>query len=150
MPWALQAKKLVLVLATFLSITDASREAPKVRILDKVFCIYYSVQFRKDKSKDVLALLDCGSEINAMTLAYTVHLSLKVTMTNVGAQKVDGSSLVSYGIVIATFQVVDKLDCSWFFKETFLLADISMEVVLGMLFLIFSNADVQFAEKELT
>ena len=33
--------------------------------------------------------------------------------------------------------------------ETFLLADISMEVVLGMLFLTFSNADIQFAEKKL-
>ena len=150
MLWAPQAKKLVLVSATFLSMTDASREAPKVRVLDNVSCICYSVQFRKDKGKDILALLDCGSEINAMTSAYTVYLSLKVTMTNVGAQKIDRSSLVTYSMVIATFQVVDKLDRFWFFEQTFLLANISMEVVLGMLFLIFSNADIQFAEKEFT
>ena len=44
----------------------------------------------------------------------------------------------------------DKLGRIWFFQETFLLADISTGVVLGMPFLTFSNADVQFVEKELT
>ena len=53
-------------------------------------------------------------------------------------------------MVIATFQFVDKLACSRFFKETFLPVDISIEVVLGMPFLTFSNADVQFTEKEFT
>ena len=71
-------------------------------------------------------------------------------MTNVGTQKIDKSSLAIYAIVIAAFKVVDKLGCSWFFQETFLLADINIEVVLGMPFLTFSNADVQFAEKKLT
>ena len=45
-------------------------------------------------------------------------------------------------MVIAAFQVVLKLDCSRFFQETFLLAHISMEVVLGMPFLTFSNINV--------
>ena len=84
-----------------------------------------------------------------MTLAYTTHLGLKVRVTNVGVQKIDGSSLATYDMVIAAFQVVNKLSCSQFFQETFLLADISIEVVLGILFLTFSNADVQFAEKKL-
>ena len=53
-------------------------------------------------------------------------------------------------MVIAAFQVVDKLGRSQFFQETFLLADISMEVVLSMPFLILNKADIQFAEKELT
>ena len=44
----------------------------------------------------------------------------------------------------------DKLGRARFFQETFLLADMSTEVVLGMLFLTFSNADVQFVKKELT
>ena len=96
-------------------VTGASKKAPKVRVLDKIPCICYPVQFRKDKSKDVLALLDSRSEVNAMTLAYAAHLGLQVRVTNVGAQKIDGSSLVTYGIVIASFQVVDKLGLSWFF-----------------------------------
>ena len=53
-------------------------------------------------------------------------------------------------MVIASFQVVDKLGRSRFFQETFLLANISMEVVLGMPFLTLSNADVEFAEKKFT
>ena len=43
----------------------------------------------------------------------------------------------------------DKLGRTRYFQETFLLADISVEVVLGMLFLTLSNADIQFAKKEL-
>ena len=54
-----------------------------------------------------------------------------------------------FGIVLADFQVADKLGKARFFQETFFLADISAGVVLGMLFLTFSNADVQFVEKEL-
>ena len=66
--------------------TGASKEAPKVKVLDKVACICYLVQFGKDKGKNVLALLDFGSEINMMNLAYAAHLGLKVRVTNIGAQ----------------------------------------------------------------
>ena len=44
----------------------------------------------------------------------------------------------------------DKVGKARFFQETFLLADISVEMVLGMPFLTLSNADIQFLEKELT
>ena len=87
----------------------------KVKVLDRVPCIPYPVQFYKDEGKDILALLNSGSEVNAITLVYTAHLGFKVRVTNVGAQKIDRSSLATYGIVIAAFQVVDKLGCSWFF-----------------------------------
>ena len=83
--------------------TGASRKAPKVRVLDRVPCIYYPVQFRKDKGKDVLALLDSGSEVNAMTPAHTAYLGLKVRVINIGEQKIDGSSLATYSMVIAAF-----------------------------------------------
>ena len=62
--------------------------------------------------------------------------------TNVGTQKIDKSSLKTYGIVIAVFQVFDKFGSFWFFQETFLQANINIEIVLNMLFLTFSNADV--------
>ena len=52
-------------------------------------------------------------------------------------------------MIIATFQVIDKLGKAWFFQETFLLANISIKVILEMLFLIFNNIDVQFAKKDL-
>ena len=43
MPWALQAKKLVSVLAISSSVTGASREAPKIKVLDKISCICYPI-----------------------------------------------------------------------------------------------------------
>ena len=84
-----------MVLANFLLMTSASKKASKVRVLDRVFWICYPVQFRKDKGKDVLALLDSRNK------------------------KIDGSSLATYGIIIAAFQVVDKLSQSQFLWETF-------------------------------
>ena len=57
--------------------------------------------------------------------------------TNFGTHKIDKSSLETYGMVIATLQVLDKLGCSWFFQEIFLMANINIEVVLDMFFLTF-------------
>lgn len=55
-----------------------------------------------------------------------------------------------FEIVLARFQVKDKFERARFFQETFLLANISMEIVLGMLFLTLSNVNIQFLKKELT
>ena len=77
--------------------------------------ICHPVQFKKDKNKDMLALLDSGSKVNTMTLAYIAQLGLKVQKTNFGVQKIDKSFLATYSIVIATFQVFNKLGCSRFF-----------------------------------
>ena len=95
-------------------VTDA-KKAQKMRVLDRVSYICYFVQFWKNKSRDVLALLNSRSEINAMTLAYTAQLGLKVRKTNLGAQKIDGSSLAIYNMLIVAFQLLNKLDRSWFF-----------------------------------
>ena len=85
-----------------------------------------------------------------MSPAYAKRLGLKTRKTNVGAQKIDGSTLETFGIVIANFQVEDKGGKPRFFQETFLVADTKFEVVLGMLFLKISNADVAFGEETLT
>ena len=74
-----------------------------MRILEWVFCICYPVQFQKDKSKDILALLNSESEINAIIPASATQLGLKVQKINVGAQKIDGSLPKTYKIGIATF-----------------------------------------------
>ena len=95
------------------------------------------------------ALIDSGSEVNAMTPAYASKLGLTIRKTDVGAQKIDGSHLATHGMVIAGFRLPDKLGRARFFQETFLLADISMEVVLRMPFLTLSEADVRFAQREL-
>ena len=101
-------------MATSTSVTGTNK-ALKMRVLDKVSCICYLVQFHKDKSKDILALLDSKSEINVIIPAYAAHLGLKVKMTNVGVQKINRSLLATYTMVIAAFQVVNKLGCPQFF-----------------------------------
>ena len=53
-------------------------------------------------------------------------------------------------MVLASFQVENKLRRARFFQETFLLANISVQVVLSMPFFSLSNTNVQFIEKELT
>ena len=53
-------------------------------------------------------------------------------------------------MVIVDFQVENKASRPRFFQETFLVADTKFEVILGMLFLKISNADVLFDEETLT
>ena len=55
-----------------------------------------------------------------------------------------------FGIVLASFQIENKLRQARFFQESFLLAKTMVQVVLGMPFWTFSNADVSFSERELT
>ena len=138
------AKKLVSVLANFLSLNETNKKVT----LERVPYIHYLLRFRKDTA-GVRALVDLGSEVNAMTPVYSAKLGLQVRKTDIGAQKIDGFTLKTFGMVLADFQVEDKLGRVRFFHETFLLTDIIAEIVLGILFLTLSNADVQFVEKEL-
>ena len=143
----LRAKKLVSVSATSLLVTEASKE--EYLFLERVPCIHYLLRFCKNTAR-VRALMDSGSKVNAMSLAYKSTLGLKVYHTDVKAQKIDGSTLKIFGMVLASFQMEDKLRKVRFFQETFLLADISAEIVLGMPFLTLSNANIQFVKKKLT
>lgn len=73
--------------------------------LNWVFCIHYPVLFKKNK---VWALIDSSSEINVMTLTYAAKWDMKVRHTNVGAWKIDGSTLKMFKMVLASFQVENK------------------------------------------
>ena len=86
--------------------TGTSKKPPEV-ILNWVFCVHYPVQFRKDK-ETIWALINFANEVNVMTPAYAKKLSLRTQKTDIGAQKIDGSSLDTFGIVITGFQVLDK------------------------------------------
>lgn len=110
-------------------------------VLKRVPYIHYLLHFRKDIVK-VKTLLDFGSKINTMMPAFALKLGLKVRPTNFGAQKIDGSIFKTFEIVLASFQVKDKLGKARFFQETFLLADISVEVGLEMPFFTLSNTDI--------
>ena len=83
-----------------------------------------------------------------MQLSFAKQLDFSIRPTDIGAQKIDGTTLNPYGMVIAAFSVVDKANRVRFFEETFLVANISPEVVLGMTFLTLSGANVDFSGQE--
>ncbi len=138
-----QTKKQVAVSATSTSTTDKKTEEE----LKWVPCIWYPVIFKDQDQTE--ALLDSGSEVNVMSQAFTQQLGLKIYKTNVRTQKIDGTTLKTYGMVVSTISVSDKDGRERFFEESFLLADVSPDVVLGMPFLIMSNADVDFQARDL-
>ncbi len=84
-----------------------------------------------------------------MSQAFGQQLGLNNRKTNVGAQKIDGTTLETYRMVVSTFSVSDKDGREWFFEESYLLADVSPDVVLGMPFLTMRYADVDFQARDL-
>lgn len=117
--------------------------------LKRVSYIHHPIRFKKYQA-EVQALSSFNSEVNTMTLAYTAELGFKIWPTNIGAQKIYDSTFQTFEIVLASFQVDNKLKRVQFFQKTFLLTNISRDIILGMFFLTFSNAGVLFVDKKLT
>lgn len=61
------------------------------------------------------ALIKYIIEVNTMTSAYGKHLGLQTWQKNVKAHTIDASSLKTFGIVFASFKIVDKLGGVEFF-----------------------------------
>ena len=68
-------------------------------------------------------------------------------MTNVRSQKINGFVLEIFGMIIADFQIENKANSSRFFQKIFLVADTKFKVILKMLFLKLSNANISFGKK---
>ena len=124
--------------------TGANEEA-----LERVLCIHYPVQFKNTDKAPVQALIDSKSKINAIHPFFVKQLGLPIRPIDVGAQKIDGTTLDTYGIVVAAISMEDKANRVRFFEEAFLVANVSPKVVLRISFLILSGADVDFSGWEL-
>ena len=135
-----KAKKLVVVLATSTSMTGKKEEE-----LKRVSSIWYLIIF-KDQTE---VLLDSKIKINPISQAFSHQLGLKIWKTNVGIQKIDSTTMKTYGMVISTFSISDKDGRERFFEESFLLADVKPNIVFEMLFLIMNNVDVDFQARDL-
>ena len=114
--------------------------------LTQVLCIHYLINFGK---KSVSIFFDSGSEVNAIYPNFAKKLSLTIRPTDVEAQKIDDFKLITYEIVVAAFPMKDKANRVRFFEETFLITNVSLEVVLETLFLTLSGADVDFLVQKL-
>ena len=84
-----------------------------------------------------------------MISALTRKLGLHILKTNVRAQKINGFDIEIFRMAIADFQVEDKVGRPRFFQETFLMANTKFEMILEMLFLKISNANVAFGKRTL-
>ena len=111
-----KSQKTSVVLATSISMTDKKRKEK----LEQVPCIWYPVNFNNQTK----ALLDLKSEINVMSPVFASQLGLRIWKTNVRAQKIDGTTLETYKIVVFTFSLLDKDGRERFFEESILLADV--------------------------
>ena len=76
-------------------------------------------------------------------------LCLAIQFINFSAQKIDGITFKTYGIVIMAFSVIDQANKIKLFEKIFLVANVSSDVVFGMFFLILSGANIDFLKKEL-
>ena len=103
------SKKLALISATSVPLTNISGKK-----VARVPCIYYPIRFRESQEQ-VRALFDSGSKINAMSPAFVRKLDFHIQKTNIGAQKIDDSTLKTFGMVIADFQMEDKVGRPKFF-----------------------------------
>ena len=115
-------------------------ENPKSN-LTQVPCIWYPIIFWK-KNVPMLALFDSNSKINAIYLIFSKELGLSIRLTDVRVQKIDGITLDTFEMVVAAFSIADKANQIKFFEETFLVANVSSEIVHGMFFFTLSCADV--------
>ena len=112
----------------------------------QVSCIRYPINFKK---KSMLAFLDSSNEVNAIHLIFTKELSFSIRVIDIRAQKINGTMLDNYRMIVADFLVTDKINQAGFFEKTFLMANISPKIVLKIPFLILSNVDVDFLDWKL-
>ena len=123
--------------------------------IEQITCIQYLIAFLGGITQDgsaldpVLALFDSSSEVNAMHPAFAKRFGLVVQPTNVGTQKIDSTTLETYGMMVAAFSMTDQANKVRLFEKTFLVANVSPDVVFEMPFQILSNADVNFPKREL-
>lgn len=97
----------------------------------------------------MLMLFDSKSKVNTLYSIFTKKLGLSIQPTDVETQKIDGTTPNIYKIIVAAFLVTDKANEIRFFHETFLIANISLEIVFRMLFLTLNSINIDFLNQKL-
>ena len=94
---------------TFTLITDTNRKATFKWVLFIWYLIWFHQIIKKDKDKNMRALINLSSEVNIVHSTYVTKLGLHAKKIDVGEQKIDGSYLNTFKIVIANYLVKNKL-----------------------------------------
>lgn len=112
-----------------------------------MLCIHYLIQFTRNYSK---ILVNFYSQVNTITPAFAIILDLTIRITNVEVWKIDCSSLKTYSIVSIGFFLQDSLGRDRFVEEIIMMGKINMKVVIKMVFLSLSNANIKFTSSKWT
>lgn len=94
----------------------------------------------------MLAFFDLGNEVNTIYLISAKELKLLIRPTDVEAQKIDNITLDINKMIVSVFLVIDKANQVEFFEKTFLVVNISSEVVFEMLFFTLSDVNVNILD----
>ena len=97
----------------------------------------------------MFALFDLGNDVNIINPIFAQKLGLSIRPTNIKVQKIDGNTLNTYRMVVAAFSMTDKANRMKFFEKIFLMTDISLEVVFGMLILTLNDANIDLLDCKL-
>lgn len=84
-----------------------------------------------------------------MQLNLSKKLGVYIHKIDVYTQIIDGGSPETYKILIVLFWIYDKNWKCFFFKKTFLLADISMDITFGIHFITLNDIKVNLNNQEL-
>lgn len=93
--------------------------------------IYYLLYIHNNK---VWTLFDNINKVNAMRLDYGQELDFKIWKTNIETHKIDGSILETFGLIIADFQIKNKVNKPQYFSKTFFMVNTKVEVILKITF----------------
>lgn len=90
------------------------------------------------------ALINSEMKINVIYFDFIKKFNLYIQNTDMKTQKINGSKLKIFRIVIVLFLIENKVEGSWFFEKTFLLTNINIDVTLKMSFLKLNNMRINF------
>ena len=94
-------------------------------------------------------MINSRSEVNAIYATFVKELSFSIRPTEGGVQKIDGTTLDIYRMVVTAFPVTDKANRVKFFEKSFLVANISLGIVFEMLFFTLSDVNIDFFDQKL-
>lgn len=80
-------------------------------------------------------MLNVKSKVNVINQAFALQPGLKIQKFNFGAQKINSTILKAYRMVVFIFFILTKDGRIRFFKKNILLANVKLDVVFGMFFL---------------
>lgn len=94
-------------------------------------------------------MIDFGSKNNIIHLIFAKKLGFIIRKTNISTWKINDYVLKTYIIIKTSFLLNNEASKTHFFKEIFLLIENSIIIILGIISLALSKANVNFANKKL-